>query len=96
MRPFTSAHQNASLCSGYQKRNGHIVPAVERSFRRARVANSRVGARGYGGSPGGTSTLALDARPLRNVARWACRYEPYWTERLDRLEAFFEEKRKRT
>src|SRR5215831_2520309 len=32
--------------------------------------------------------LALDARPLRDVARWAHRYEPYWTERLDRLEVF--------
>jgi DNA-binding transcriptional ArsR family regulator len=40
--------------------------------------------------------LALDARPLREVARWANRYERYWTERLDRLEAFFIEKRKRT
>jgi DNA-binding transcriptional ArsR family regulator len=40
--------------------------------------------------------LALDARPLREVARWASRYERYWSERLDRLEAFFEEKRKRS
>jgi DNA-binding transcriptional ArsR family regulator len=36
--------------------------------------------------------LALDARPLREVARWAHRYERYWTERLDRLEAFFAQK----
>jgi DNA-binding transcriptional ArsR family regulator len=41
-------------------------------------------------------TLQLDARPLRQVARWAGRYEKYWTERLDRLEAFFEQKRKGT
>lgn len=40
--------------------------------------------------------LALDAKPLREVARWAHRYERHWTERLDRLEAFFAEKRKRT
>jgi hypothetical protein len=33
--------------------------------------------------------LALDAAPLREVARWAHRYERYWTERLDRLEKFF-------
>jgi DNA-binding transcriptional ArsR family regulator len=40
--------------------------------------------------------LALDAAPLREVARWAHRYERYWSERLDRLEAFFTEKRRRT
>jgi DNA-binding transcriptional ArsR family regulator len=40
--------------------------------------------------------LALDATPLREVARWTHRYERHWTERLDRLEAFFTEKRKRT
>jgi DNA-binding transcriptional ArsR family regulator len=42
--------------------------------------------------------LALDAAPLREVARWAHRYERYWTERLDRREKFFtdtnKEKRK--
>jgi len=40
--------------------------------------------------------LELDATPLREVARWVSRYEQYWTERLDRLEAFFKEKRKRS
>ncbi len=40
--------------------------------------------------------LALDARPLRQIARWAHRYERYWTERLDDLGAFFADKRKRT
>ncbi len=40
--------------------------------------------------------LELDAAPLRDVARWAHRYEAYWTERVDRLEAFFKEKRKRS
>lgn len=34
-------------------------------------------------------TLELDASPLREVASWAARYEQYWTERLDRLEAYF-------
>jgi DNA-binding transcriptional ArsR family regulator len=33
--------------------------------------------------------LELNAAPLRAVARWVSRYEPFWTERLDRLEAFF-------
>jgi DNA-binding transcriptional ArsR family regulator len=37
-------------------------------------------------------TLVLDARPLRQVARWTSRYEQFWTERLDRLEAFFAQK----
>jgi DNA-binding transcriptional ArsR family regulator len=37
-------------------------------------------------------TLTLDARPLRQVVRWTSRYERFWTERLDRLEAFFAKK----
>jgi DNA-binding transcriptional ArsR family regulator len=37
-------------------------------------------------------SLTLDARPLRRVARWTSRYERFWNERLDRLEAFFAEK----
>jgi DNA-binding transcriptional ArsR family regulator len=37
-------------------------------------------------------TIALDARPLRQVAQWALRYEHFWTERLDRLQAFFAQK----
>ena len=37
-------------------------------------------------------TLTLDARPLRQVVRWTLRYERFWNERLDRLEAFFAQK----
>ena len=37
-------------------------------------------------------TLSLDARPLRRVMRWTSRYERFWNERLDRLEAFFAQK----
>jgi len=40
-------------------------------------------------------TLELNAAPLREVARWAHRYEPFWNERLDRLEAFFAGKKER-
>ncbi len=40
--------------------------------------------------------LTLDAAPLRDVMTWASHYERYWTKRLDRLEAFFKEKRKRS
>jgi len=37
-------------------------------------------------------TLTLDARPLRQVVRWTSRYERFWNQRLDRLEAFFAQK----
>jgi DNA-binding transcriptional ArsR family regulator len=37
----------------------------------------------------------LNAVPLREMAQWASSYERYWGERVDRLEAFFEEKRRR-
>ena len=40
-------------------------------------------------------TLTLDARPLRQVARWTSRYERFWNERLDKLEAFLTTNRKR-
>jgi DNA-binding transcriptional ArsR family regulator len=38
---------------------------------------------------GRENTLALSPEPLRDVAGWILRYEPYWQERLDRLEQFF-------
>ena len=38
-------------------------------------------------------TLELDASPLREVASWTAHFEQYWTERLDRLEAFFKNRR---
>jgi DNA-binding transcriptional ArsR family regulator len=41
-------------------------------------------------------TLELEPGPLREVVRWTSRYERFWTERLDRMEAFFAEKRKRS
>jgi len=41
-------------------------------------------------------TLELEASPLREVARWTFRYEQFWTERLDRMEAFFRERRRRS
>jgi DNA-binding transcriptional ArsR family regulator len=37
-------------------------------------------------------TLTLEARPLRQVVRWASHYERFWNERLDRLETFFAQK----
>jgi DNA-binding transcriptional ArsR family regulator len=38
-------------------------------------------------------TLELDAAPLREVVGWARTYEEHWTERLDRLEAFFKQRK---
>jgi DNA-binding transcriptional ArsR family regulator len=40
-------------------------------------------------------TLELDPKPLREVAQWASDVERFWSERLDRIEQFFKEKRKR-
>ena len=40
-------------------------------------------------------TLELDPTPLREVVQWASHYEQFWTERLDRLEAFFKAKGKK-
>ncbi len=39
-------------------------------------------------------TLELDPEPLREVTRWASGVERFWSERLDRIEQFFREKRK--
>jgi DNA-binding transcriptional ArsR family regulator len=40
-------------------------------------------------------TIELEAAPLREVVSWAARYEQYWTDRLDRLEEFFKNRRPR-
>jgi hypothetical protein len=40
-------------------------------------------------------TLQLNAAPLRQVSQWAHRYERFWSERLDRLEAFFADKERK-
>jgi DNA-binding transcriptional ArsR family regulator len=41
-------------------------------------------------------TLELDPEPLAEVVRWATQLEQFWVERIDRLERFFAEKRKRS
>ncbi len=41
-------------------------------------------------------TLELNPAPLREIARWASDMERFWSERLDRLEQFFEEKKRKT
>ena len=39
--------------------------------------------------------IALDPEPIRRIAGWASRYERFWSDRLDKLEAFLEANRKR-
>lgn len=39
--------------------------------------------------------IELRAKPLRQVVRWVHDYERFWNERLDVLEAYFQEKRDR-
>jgi DNA-binding transcriptional ArsR family regulator len=41
-------------------------------------------------------TLELDPAPLRAVSHWASEMERCWSQRLDRIEQFFEQKRSRT
>jgi DNA-binding transcriptional ArsR family regulator len=41
-------------------------------------------------------TLALEAEPLRDVMRWTSQFEQFWTERLDRLEAFFAKRQEKS
>ena len=38
---------------------------------------------------GRVSTMELAGEPLRDVAEWILKYEPFWNARLDRLEKFF-------
>jgi DNA-binding transcriptional ArsR family regulator len=39
--------------------------------------------------------LELEARRLREVVRWASRYERFWNERLDRLERYLQKEKPR-
>ena len=40
-------------------------------------------------------TLELDPTPLREVARWASEIERFWSARLDRIEQFFGDKKRK-
>ncbi len=40
-------------------------------------------------------TLELDPAPLREVSRWASDVERFWSSRLDRIEQFFVEKKRK-
>jgi len=39
--------------------------------------------------------IALEPEPIRRIAGWASRYERFWSDRLDKLEAFLKANRKR-
>jgi DNA-binding transcriptional ArsR family regulator len=39
--------------------------------------------------------IKFRGHPLRLVSQWVHEYERFWTERLDRLEHYFNDKRKR-
>jgi DNA-binding transcriptional ArsR family regulator len=39
--------------------------------------------------------IALDPEPIRRIAGWAFHYERFWSDRLDKLEAFLKANRKR-
>ena len=39
--------------------------------------------------------ITLDPEPIRRIAGWASRYERFWNDRLDKLEAFLRTNRKR-
>jgi DNA-binding transcriptional ArsR family regulator len=45
---------------------------------------------------GRENTLHLTPEPLREVASWVLQYHQFWTERLDRLEAFFRDAKEKT
>jgi DNA-binding transcriptional ArsR family regulator len=40
-------------------------------------------------------TLELDAAPLQEIARWVHGYAAFWDERLDRLQSYFADRRKK-
>lgn len=41
-------------------------------------------------------TLELDPAPLREITRWTSEIERFWSERLDRIEQFFVEKKRKS
>ena len=44
---------------------------------------------------GRENTLELRSEPLREVARWISHYERFWSERLDRLQEYFQSEKER-
>ncbi len=45
---------------------------------------------------GRENTLEFRAEPLRGVAEWVLKYEPFWNQRLDRLQAYFAEEKEKS
>ncbi len=59
-------------------------PAVSRHLRVLEEAGLIVRTRA-----GREHVLSLDARPLHELQRWTTTYERFWTEKVDRLERYF-------
>lgn len=45
---------------------------------------------------GRENTLEFRPEPLRAVAQWVLKYEPFWNQRLDRLQAYFAEEKEKS
>lgn len=45
---------------------------------------------------GRDNTLELTPEPLRDVANWVLKYEPFWNARLDRLEEYCREHKEKS
>jgi DNA-binding transcriptional ArsR family regulator len=45
---------------------------------------------------GRENTLEFSAEPLRAVAQWIFKYEPFWNARFDRLDEFFAAKKEKS
>jgi DNA-binding transcriptional ArsR family regulator len=45
---------------------------------------------------GRSKILQLSPEPLRDVAQWILKYQPFWNARLDRLQQFFAEQKEKS
>jgi DNA-binding transcriptional ArsR family regulator len=63
------------------------LPAVSRHLRVLEEAGLIVRTRA-----GREHVLSLDARPLHELQKWTSTYERFWTEKVDRLERYFNQK----
>jgi DNA-binding transcriptional ArsR family regulator len=45
---------------------------------------------------GRENTLEFRPEPLRGVAQWVLKYESFWNQRLDRLQAHFESEKEKS
>ncbi len=45
---------------------------------------------------GRSKILELSPEPLRDVAQWVLKYQPFWNARLDRLQEFFAKQKQKS